>query len=228
MVTIGPTDMSNLDEKISIIFISEDGTEGIFYPSDASEFIDYLVESDDEMAREILSDNFEPTQEIVEFLQEAIPAYIEESDTPDGCNEYYSELKSFLENSTIESMHISTQDIDEDDDEEIEESILEFLQTDGWISSTILESIDDLIEEVLYRKVVRGGKVLKKANCPPGSKWNGRSCVRMGALEVRKRMKAAFRAAKTRKKHGRNLMFQKAIMKKRNKSMKFGSNRGLY
>lgn len=228
MATIGPTDMSNLDEKISIVFVSEDGTEGIFYPSDASEFIDYLVEADDEIARQILSEDFEPTQETVEFLQEAIPAYIEEVETPEGCEEYYSELKSFLENSSIDSVHVATQDMDDEDEEEIEESISEFLQTDGWIRTTILESVEDLIEEVLYKKVVRGGKVLKKANCPPGAKWNGKSCVRMGAMEVRKRMKAAFRAAKTRKKHSRNMMFQKAIMKKRGKSMKFGSNRGLY
>jgi hypothetical protein len=83
----------------------------------------------------------------------------------------------------------------------------------------ILESIDNLIEEALrFKKVVRGGKILKKLTCPPGYKSTGGKCIRMSFMEVRKRKKAAKLMLKTKKKTMKGL---KAMMmeRRRKKSM---------
>lgn len=83
----------------------------------------------------------------------------------------------------------------------------------------ILECVDRLIEEALkFKKVVRGGKVLKKLTCPPGYKSTNGKCIKMSFMEVRKRKKAARLMLKTKKKTMKGL---KAMMmeRKRKKSM---------
>jgi len=55
------------------------------------------------------------------------------------------------------------------------------------------------VSEVNYKKVVRGGKVVKKVQCRPGYRFDGNSCVKMSSQELRLRGKAAKKAAKHRK-----------------------------
>ena len=60
----------------------------------------------------------------------------------------------------------------------------------------ILEQIDLMLNELKYKKVFRGGKIRKKAICPPGFKFDGKKCKKMSATERRKRAKSAMRAQK--------------------------------
>lgn len=223
--------MSCIDSNFSISFISENGTEGVFYPSTVSEFIDYLTQIDENLAVHLFSENFEPTQEITDLLQEAVTSYIEESyetgSIPLGCEQYYPELYNFLENSSIDEIYIKLEE-GEEEDLEINEAIYSFFESEGWegiIPTSI--SVQELVQEASFKKIVRGGRVIKRAVCPPGSKWDGSKCVRMASSELRKRMKAALKATKTRSKHMRNAMFAKAIMKKRAKSLKVRGMKGL-
>lgn len=82
----------------------------------------------------------------------------------------------------------------------------------------ILESVTSLITEVKFKKVIRGGKLLKKIACPPGFKNAGGKCTRMTQMEVRKRKKAAKLMLKTKKKTLKGI---KVIMmeRRRKKSM---------
>jgi hypothetical protein len=92
---------------------------------------------------------------------------------------------------------------------------------------SILESISDLIQEGLrFKKVVRGGKILKKLMCPPGYKSTNGRCVRMSSMEIRKRKKSAKLMLKTKK---RTLKGMNAIMlnKRRAKSLLLRKRRGL-
>lgn len=91
----------------------------------------------------------------------------------------------------------------------------------------IIESVFNLIEEALrFKKVVRGGKILKKLMCPPGYKSANGRCVRMSSMEIRKRKKSAKLMLKTKK---RTLRGMNAIMlnKRRVKSMLLRKRRGL-
>lgn len=95
------------------------------------------------------------------------------------------------------------------------------------MSNLIFEDINNLIEEALkFKKVVRGGKILKKLTCPPGYKNIGGRCVRMTSSEVRKRKKAAKLMLKTKKKTMRGIA---AIMmeRKRKKSLMLRQRRHL-
>jgi len=81
----------------------------------------------------------------------------------------------------------------------------------------ILENVNNLIEEaVKFKKVVRGGKIVKKLVCPPGFKRVDKRCVKMNPMELRKRKKAAKLMLKTKKKTLRGinvLMMKKRRMK---------------
>lgn len=91
----------------------------------------------------------------------------------------------------------------------------------------IFESVNRLIEEaVKFKKVVRGGKILKKITCPPGYKSTQGRCIRMSFMEVRKRKKAARLMLKTKKRTMKGLA---AIMmeRKRKKSMLLRQRRHL-
>ena len=65
------------------------------------------------------------------------------------------------------------------------------------------------------KKVVRGGKVVKKVDCPPGKKAKDGKCVVMTGQEKMAKKKAAKKAAKTKK--GKS---QAGAIKKRKLSMK--------
>jgi hypothetical protein len=62
---------------------------------------------------------------------------------------------------------------------------------------------NDITEEELnerkLKKVVRGGKIIKKIQCKDGYKAVGNKCVKQSASEKRLRKKAARKAAKKRK-----------------------------
>jgi hypothetical protein len=223
--------MSCIDSNFRLSFISEDGSEGVFYPASTSEFIDYLAELDSNLTQFLFSENFEPTEEIIVYLQEAVSAYIEsvfeDKEVPCGCEQYYPKLYQFLENSSIDEIYLQVEE-GEEEDREINEAIYSFFETEGW-EATLSNStlVQTLLQETTFKKIVRGGRVIKRAECKPGFKWDGQRCVRMGSAELRKRMKAAFKANKTRSKHMRNAMFAKAIMKKRAKSMKVRGIKGI-
>jgi len=205
--------MPCLDTNFNISFISEDNFEASFYPTNASEFIDYLVEINSEVFQYIISEDFQPSYEIVEFLQEAVLAYLEET-------RLYPELSQFLETAIIDGISITIEE-----GEDVDEDILETLST---MDLPIINTVSSLIEESKYHKVVRGGKIINKKICPPGYRSTGNTCVRMGTSEVRSRMKAALKAAKTRRKKLKNSIFKQMLLKKRARSMKLGNSRGLY
>ncbi len=58
----------------------------------------------------------------------------------------------------------------------------------------ILDKIEIMITEVKIRKVIRGGKIVKKVFCPPGFKAVKKRCVKMSATERRKRSIATKRS----------------------------------
>lgn len=225
-MNIEPMDKTCLDTNFSISFISENNNEAIFYAEDASEFIDYLNEINPQIIQNILSEDFEPTHELIELLQESILSYIEENSIPCGCDDYYSQLFDFLENSAINGITISIEEGDDDEDEDINEAIYENLQVIPW-DIEVKKDVQSLLQEAKYKKVVRGGRLINRQVCPPGYRLSGGQCIRMATSEVRKRMKAALKAAKTRKKEFRNSMFKQMLLKKRARSMNVRRSRGL-
>ena len=94
-------------------------------------------------------------------------------------------------------------------------------------SHNILESVNNLILELgKIKKVVRGGKIIKKLTCPPGYKSDNGRCVRMNGVEVRKRKKAAKLMLKTKKKTLKGIA-ARLLEKRRIKSMLLRKRRGL-
>jgi hypothetical protein len=216
-----------LDTNLNISFISEDGVKATFYPMNALEFIDYLSEINIEILPHILSENFEVSNEIIEILQEAILSYLEESEIPASALKYYKDLYTFLETAAIVEFNFIIEE-GEEEDVEINEFIYNILEELSWdFNISINNTVKDLIQESSYKRVVRGGKLIKQKVCPPGYKLAGGKCIRMSTTEVRFRMKAALKAAKTRRKHERNSLFKQMLMKRRAKSMKVRDMRGI-
>jgi len=65
----------------------------------------------------------------------------------------------------------------------------------------ILYKLNDILQEddvceAIFKKVIRGGKAVRKLICPANMKAVGGKCVRMSAAEVLKRSKAAKKAQK--------------------------------
>ncbi len=79
----------------------------------------------------------------------------------------------------------------------------------------VVDKLDDFLDEAIFKKVIRKGKVKRKLFCPPGFKGVGGKCKKMKPEEVRKRKKATRRSAKKRK--GGVLA---KMLKKRKKSMR--------
>jgi len=90
----------------------------------------------------------------------------------------------------------------------------------------ILEKLDEMIElyeddeimicEIKYKKVIRKGKILKKAVCPPGFKATGGKCVKMPAKE---RLKRA-RSTKKSQRKVQNSGMKAKLLRSRAKSMR--------
>ncbi|MBC8427561.1 MAG: hypothetical protein H8D97_01580 [Proteobacteria bacterium] len=97
----------------------------------------------------------------------------------------------------------------------------------------ILENIQSLVGELVEevratkKKVVRGSKVVVKMKCPKGFKLNRQTnnCERMSAAETKIRSKASLRGAKVRAK---NTFGSEQALKQRKKSVKLGTNKGIY
>jgi hypothetical protein len=244
-----PNDMSCLDEKLALSFVSE-SNEAVFYPQDSNDFLEYLSDADESLTEQLFSGNLE---DLAPVLSEAVLVYLDDAIQNAGddccCKDYYSQLKNFLESTEITGVEIASsikseessedeESEEEFDDEDVQEAYKEFMYDlkASKTGNSILENIDNLVSnldyipEVLFKKIVRGGKVRKKAICPPGTRYDSgaRTCKRMAASEIRKRFKAAIKARKTRKKHARNAMFVRALMKKRKKSLKFRRVKGLH
>ena len=225
ILTFWKTYMQYLDTTFSISFISESGKEATFYPIGASEFIEYLEENEPGITNHILNNENIQNQEIANFLQEAVFVYLEENISH---YENAEQLAEFIIESAITDIYISANLNNEIQiDDVIGESIINFFETDGY-QVQILENINQLIQEITAKRMVRGGRIIKRLDCPPGSKLVSGRCVRMGSSEVRTRMKAALKATRTRRKHMSNTSFANAVMKKRKKSMKLGNSRGVY
>ena len=60
----------------------------------------------------------------------------------------------------------------------------------------ILEKINIILNEIKYKKVIRGGKIKRKAICPPGFKFKNGKCIRMSPAEHIKRSKSAKKSQK--------------------------------
>ena len=59
----------------------------------------------------------------------------------------------------------------------------------------ITEKIDTLlINEGIYKKVIRKGKIVKKLFCQPGFKAVGTKCIKMTATEMRTRSRSTKKA----------------------------------
>lgn len=81
----------------------------------------------------------------------------------------------------------------------------------------ITEKIDIiLVNELKFKKVIRGGKIKKKIICPKGFKVVGGKCVKMSATERRKRSKATRRSQKKLQAGGKT----GKLLRKRAKSMR--------
>ena len=80
----------------------------------------------------------------------------------------------------------------------------------------IIEKIDFFLNEK-FKRVVRGGKVLKKLVCPIGMKAVGGKCVRMGSSEIVKRKKST-KKVQQKLKHDNSK--QAKMERKRAKSIK--------
>jgi hypothetical protein len=240
---VSPADTKHLDSQMVLTFVGEDGSNAIFIPKNSQDFIDLLVEMD-EATTQFLFDKEQESitedEELLSFLKETILGYID-ADIEESDNNilYYTKLKTFLESNSINSLSIELLDDDasfesEDEDQLVDECLEEF--SDIFSNQNIIslnESINNLIdemsviEEVVYKKVVRGGVIKKLLDCPPGFKSVKGRCVRMGSTEVRKRAKASIKANKTKAREMHNTAFVHALNKRRAKSLKLRHNRGL-
>lgn len=74
---------------------------------------------------------------------------------------------------------------------------------------------EDDVDEAKIKKVVRGNKIVKKTQCKPGYKADGKRCVKMKAKEKINKKKAAKKMVRSKKGKSKN-----AANRKRNKSMR--------
>mgnify|MGYP007121427584 CR=1 FL=1 len=72
--------------------------------------------------------------------------------------------------------------------------------------------LDEILEEaaIKRKKVVRGGKVIKKKTCPPGYKVSGNRCQKMSSQERITRKKAGKKSSR-KSKSARRRSFQKSV-----------------
>jgi|SaaInl7_150m_RNA_FD_contig_61_528929_length_769_multi_5_in_0_out_0_1 hypothetical protein len=93
---------------------------------------------------------------------------------------------------------------------------------------TVLEAVDTLIEEMraTKTKVVRNGKVVLHAKCPPGTiKGKDGQCKLQTSAQKRAYKQAGIKRSKSSKRRAPSTLVQGA--KKRLKSMKVRSSHGL-
>lgn len=251
---VSPVDTRHLDSQMVLTFVGEDGSNAIFIPRNSQDFIDLLVEMDSETTTNIFNSDQSNTilededANILTFLKESILGYID-ADIEENLDInnilYYTKLKTFLESNNIDLLDIELIDNEldiaasfesADEDQLVDECLEEFADLFVNKSNDVIslnESINNLIDEmslmqeVVYKKVVRAGVIKKILDCPPGYKAVKGRCVRMGSTEVRKRAKASIKANKTKAREMHNTAFVHALNKRRAKSVKLRHNRGL-
>jgi len=74
---------------------------------------------------------------------------------------------------------------------------------------------EDELDEVARKKVVRGGKIVKKVVCKPGFKFDGKKCTKISAKEKLNRSKGSKRGAK--KKKGKSAQIAKKALRSKKK-----------
>ncbi len=79
----------------------------------------------------------------------------------------------------------------------------------------IIEKID-LITEIKFKRVVRKGKLVRKAICPPGFKVVKGKCKKQTATEIRKRSRSTKKAQRKIHASGKGAK----LIRKRAKSMR--------
>jgi hypothetical protein len=246
---------------MSQLILEVNGQEQIII-EDAQEFIDCLVELDEEKTSNLLVqeqeaetvEEAEVMAESLHFLNEAILGYLDYQ-LEEGLISEISHIKTkaIFESGEAVAYDISIiesddDEYDEDTDREEEEIVAEAMSEIEAEASkseaskseasksdkiSITEAIQDLIgqlsyvEEVVYSKKIRHGVLKKLLECPAGWRSHGGRCIKMGATEVRRRMRASIKANKTKKKEFKNSAFRNRLMKLRNKSLKLRKSRGL-
>jgi hypothetical protein len=123
------------------------------------------------------------------------------------------------------TLGISLADIDNQRMFNITEDCINTLATAFTINRVVSQLAIDVMQESvmvevagIQKNVIRGGQIVTKIDCPEGYKSSNGKCVKMNPLEVRKRVKAAKLASKTRMRKGAGAA--KMAMKMRAKSMK--------
>lgn len=83
------------------------------------------------------------------------------------------------------------------------------------------KQLDNVIAEVAIKRkrVIRGGKLIKKKDCPKGYKKVGNRCVKMSSSE-RLTRKRAGRKAGRKGKAARRRQFKRSIKKRRTRKLK--------
>lgn len=84
-----------------------------------------------------------------------------------------------------------------------------------------LDNLDEILTEVraVRKKSVRGGKVIKRKDCPKGYKLVGSRCVRMGSKERMTRKRAGKRSARKGKAQ-RRTNFRKSTRLRQRRNLK--------
>jgi hypothetical protein len=221
-----------------------DGESASVVIEDAQEFIDSLVSLDQQKTAILLGENEATTAgdavleaEALDFLAESILGYLDTQVEEGEITAIdYLTMKTCFETAGISAVEISIVEDDglftPEEEQLYSETISELgglTNSSSLISENIANVIDDMtyVGEVVYHKVVRHGVLKKLLDCPPGFKSAGGKCVRMQSTEIRKRMKAALKANKTKKREFSNSAFRNNLMKMRVKSLKLRKARGL-
>jgi len=120
-------------------------------------------------------------------------------------------MKDKVSSSVIAKLRKDVDDLSEaqncdDEDEDLNEN-----PEDGYDDD---EDEDD-IDEAKIKKVVRGGKIVKKVDCKPGFKAQDGKCVKISAKEKISRSKGAKKGAK--KKKGKSAQIAKKALRSKKK-----------
>lgn len=114
-------------------------------------------------------------EEYLEELNELIFDFIDSLDLESLSDDQAEKLDDLLE-------FITDMDVEYEDEEDIDENLTE-----------------EELQELAKKRVVRGGKIVRRIFCKPGFKAMGNKCIRMAAKERRVRKKGAKRSARKRK-----------------------------
>ena len=218
---------------------------------DGQEFLDILVELDQEKTGLLLTEadtdtdtdtetveQAEVMAEAMYFLSEAVLGYLDyqlEEGLISQIN--YIKTRAIFENALAYDISIIESEDDDLEDEDEEDLIAEVAaeleagaaETNAAISESVQELIGELslVQELVYHKTIRHGILKKLLVCPVGWRSHGGRCIKMGATEVRRRMRASIKANRTKKREFKNSNFRNMLMKLRNKSLRIRKQKNL-